>query len=90
MSEANMETCEIRWINHDGQPTPDSNPSVGRIRTKARVESYPHVPGGVIRHDASDWFHVCAEHAKRLRESGMHIWEWETETLGKAFRGEMN
>jgi hypothetical protein len=27
--------------------------------------------------EASEWFHICAEHAKQMGEPGMHIWEWE-------------
>lgn len=71
-------TCEIQWIDVSGRPTPDTNPSIGRIRTKARVEQI----GGVgVRFEASPWFHVCACHAEQMdRHSmlhGMHIWEWE-------------
>ena len=76
-----MATCRIRWIDANGDPTPDNNEAIGRVRTRARHESfagrdYPYW------HEASPWFPICAEHAKRMIEPGMHIWEWEPRNGG--------
>jgi hypothetical protein len=74
---ADRPTCEISWIDEDGITTPDSNPSIGRIRTRDR---WVQISGAAIHHfSASRWFHICAEHAQRMDEDGMDIWEWETE-----------
>jgi len=67
-------TCCIKWIDANGNPTPDTNPAIGRARTVARVEQ---IHGRGVRFEASDWFPICAEHAKHLRDPGMHIWEFE-------------
>jgi hypothetical protein len=69
-----MNTCQIRWINDHGDTTPDDNPAVVRVRTVARVEQ---IGGRGVKFAASDWFGICAEHAKRLNDRGMHIWECE-------------
>lgn len=67
--------CQIQWIDAHGRPTPDSNPSIGRVRTIDRNEVMPD--GRTYHHEASQWFHICADHARRMRDPGMHIWEWE-------------
>jgi hypothetical protein len=66
--------CQIQWIDAFGRPTPDTNPAIARVRTVARVEQ---IAGRGVRFDASDWYCICADHAKRLGERGMHIWECE-------------
>jgi hypothetical protein len=67
-------TCQIQWIDAQGNPTPDSNPAIARVRTKERVEQFH---GRAIRFSQSNWFHICTEHAKQLSDPGMHIWECE-------------
>jgi hypothetical protein len=69
-----MNTCQIRWIDDQGNPTPDPNPAIARVRTIAHVAQ---IGGRGIKLEASDWFYICAEHAKRLNDRGMHIWECE-------------
>ena len=69
-----MATCQIKWIDKSGQATPDTNPAIGRVRTVSRVEQ---IGGRGVRFDASDWFFICACHAKQLTDRGMHIWEFE-------------
>jgi hypothetical protein len=66
--------CQIQWIDAQGNPTPDSNPSIGRVRTKERVEQHH---GRAIKFVQSDWYCICAEQAKRLSDPGMDIWECE-------------
>lgn len=65
--------CKIQWIDDRGQPTPDSNEAIGAARTIARDEM---IGGRLVHFDASDWFPICADHAKRLNDLGMHIWEF--------------
>jgi hypothetical protein len=36
--------------------------------------------GRRVHFDQSQWFHICAEHAKQLAEPGMEIWEFEHDT----------
>jgi hypothetical protein len=67
-------TCQIQWIDGQGNPTQDTNPSIGRIRTKARDQI---IAGRMVHFQTSEWFHVCAEHAAQMSEPGMEIWEWE-------------
>lgn len=67
-------TCEIKWIDAAGNPTADSHPSIGRVRTMARVEQHH---GRAITFDGSPWFEICACHAERLNDRGMHIWQFE-------------
>lgn len=68
-------TCQIQWITRDGTPTPDNNPAIGRVRTIARVEQHH---GRAITFAPSQWFPICAKHAERLADAGMHIWEFES------------
>jgi len=65
-----MNTCEIKWVDAQGNPTPDNNPSIGRVRCKARVQQFH---GRALQFSESAWFHICAEHAKRLDGPGMEI-----------------
>jgi hypothetical protein len=67
-------TCQIKWIDKHGNPTPDNNPAIGRCRTIAR---YQMIAGRNLFFDASEWFNICAEHARQLTDKGMHIWEFE-------------
>jgi hypothetical protein len=67
-------TCEIRWIDAKGNPTPDKNPAIARVRTKDRYQQFH---GSAIKFTQSEWFYICAEHAKRLSDPGMEIWEYE-------------
>jgi hypothetical protein len=69
-----MSTCQIKWVNSQGQPTPDNNPATCRVRCKARTEQFH---GRALSFSQSEWFLCCAEHAKRLAEPGMHIWDCE-------------
>jgi hypothetical protein len=67
-------TCQIKWVDAAGNPTPDDNPAIARVRCKARVEQHH---GRALTFSETAWFHICAEHAQLLREPGMHIWECE-------------
>ena len=68
------DTCEIKWVDANGQPTPDTNPAIGRCR----VVAYDRViHGRTIQFPTSQWFNICACHAKQLSEPGMEIWEFE-------------
>jgi hypothetical protein len=67
-------TCKIRWIDDNGNPMPDTNPAIGIVRTIDRRE---WIGGRLIHFTASEWFPICAEHAKQLNEPGMHIWEFK-------------
>lgn len=69
-----MQTCKIQWIDKCGNPTPDNNPAVARVRCVARTE-WHH--GRQINFSASEWFPICEEHARQLGDPGMHIWERE-------------
>ena len=64
--------CQIQWIDAFGNPTPDNNPAIARVRTIARVEQ---IGGRAVKFDASDWYCICAKHSKLLGDPGMHIWE---------------
>jgi hypothetical protein len=67
--------CQIQWIDASGAPTPDDNPAIGRVRCKF----YPYAMGRKRpwRGDWSRYFGICADHGKRLGESGMDIWQFE-------------
>ena len=89
----NDDKCEIEWFDENGRLTPDSNPSIGRVRTKEY--DYTGRNGKVLHLGASRWMHICAHHAKRLIETRDGawkldhqrdaIWEWETAS-GAAWR----
>jgi hypothetical protein len=69
-----MAKCEIKWIDKAGNPTPDDCEAIGRVKTIERVEQ---VGGRGVKFDASPWFNICACHAQRLGDRGMHIWLFE-------------
>lgn len=64
--------CEIKWIDKEGNPTPDNNPAIMLVRTRARVQQFH---GRALQFSESPWFPICACHAKQLSEPGMEIWE---------------
>jgi hypothetical protein len=67
--------CQIQWIDAQGNPTPDSNRAIARVRCKAREQI---IAGRVVRFDQSQWFNICAEHTAQMSNPGMEIWECET------------
>jgi hypothetical protein len=69
-----MNLCEIKWVDAAGNPTPDTNPAIGRVRLPARVEQHH---GRAITFAASRWFFICACHAEQLRKPGMGAWVFE-------------
>lgn len=69
-----MAKCQIKWINERGEETGDDNEAIGRVRTIERVEQ---IGGRGVKFDASAWFGICACHAERLHDKGMHIWIFE-------------
>lgn len=83
------EQCEIQWFDERGQPTPDDNPPIGRVRTKAATLTtvwHERAEGGAVRKErtlhmpAGEWLRVCTEHANRLRDPDkVEMWEWEWE-----------
>ncbi len=64
--------CEIQWVDAQGEPTPDTNPAIQRVRV---VEHVQKIGGRAITFKQSPWYCICAEHSKRLNDPGMHIWE---------------
>jgi hypothetical protein len=66
--------CEIQWIDPMGNPTPDTNEAIGRVRTIDRVVQ---IDGRGVKVTGSQWFNICACHATRLNGAGMHIWQFE-------------
>jgi hypothetical protein len=54
-----MPTCQIQWIDDQGKPTPDSNPSIGTVVCQFYTQdNYPDGESAPL--------HICAEHANRL------------------------
>ena len=66
--------CEIKWIDKDGNATPDNNEAIQLARTKDRMADVGGA-NGPVHFTASRWYPICAEHSKRFSETGMHIWE---------------
>ena len=69
-----MKTCEIEWINEAGDPTPDTNEAIGHVRVREHVTQ---IDGRGVKFPASRWYDICACHAKRLTDLGMHDWVFE-------------
>jgi hypothetical protein len=72
-------TCKIQWVGTDGKPTPDDKPAIGSVRRDAYREPYAGAVNGFIDYTESEWFPICAEHARQLSEPGMHHWTFRTE-----------
>jgi hypothetical protein len=64
--------CAIKWVDKSGNPTPDDNDAIMLVRLPAHVMQHH---GRAISFSGSDWFPVCACHAKQLNDPGMHHWE---------------
>lgn len=69
-----MPTCEIKWIDKAGQPTPDSNVAIGRVKMLRHVVD---IDGRGVVIPESAWFHICADHKARLGDPGMRDWVFE-------------
>jgi hypothetical protein len=65
--------CRIQWIDNQGKATPDNNHAIGSCRTIERDEIIGHRK---VHFEASEWFPICSEHARRLDKPGMQIWEF--------------
>ena len=69
--------CQIKWIGKDGVSTQDDKPAIGRVRCKQfKVAKYSGQSTGEMT-GYSQWFDICADHAKRLNDPGMEIWEFQ-------------
>lgn len=63
-------TCEIRWIDRVGEPTPDNNKAVKQVRCNFSALPEP-------RPEPSEWSFICEEHLKRMPSDG----SWEARDL---------
>lgn len=66
--------CQIKWINEHGEPTPDNNDAIGRVRMIAHRQ---FINGQPVPIGASQWFWICEQHAKQLAEPDMVHWAFE-------------
>lgn len=70
-------TCKIQWVSTDGRATPDDHPAIGHVRREAYREPYPTAINGFIEYSETEWFPICAAHAERLNDRGMHHWHFK-------------
>ena len=72
-----MPKCSIKWINPSVNflPTPDDNDAVGQVRRKAYTHKFSD--GETIDFDDTEWYNICAEHAKRLKDLDLKHWEFK-------------
>jgi len=63
--------CAIQWIDVQGNATPDTNQAIGHVMLPARIVQ---ACGRGVAMDATKWFPICAEHAKRLQDHDMVNW----------------
>ena len=70
-------TCKIRWIDADGQPTPDDNPAIGEAWMVEYTLEKLSGPSGPIRIPGSKRTPICAEHEQRIRGYEMRHWRFE-------------
>ena len=66
--------CKIQWINDKGQPTPDENEAIGKVRT------LPHdsvIAGRTIHFDGSEWFPICSKHLEEYYSRQLYTENWE-------------
>jgi hypothetical protein len=70
-----MAKCQIQWIDATGQPTPDTNESIGLCWTIERM--YVRLDGSTVTIPRSQSFNICREHFKRFQDPGMDIWVFE-------------
>lgn len=63
-----MRTCQIQWIDDQGNPTPDHNPAVAMIQCKG----YPLKGNPSYKPNPSEIFACCATHLAQMPNDG--IW----------------
>lgn len=68
-----MTTCKIKWIDHDGNPTPDNNLAIGYVYRVAYVSQYL---GRAFKYEQSERYPICCAHARQLSEPGMEHWRF--------------
>jgi hypothetical protein len=75
MMEKDKLTCQIKWSVNPENNTPkaDTNPAIGYVRLRAHDSV---VAGRTIHFDATEWWPICAIHAKLLKNAGMEGWEF--------------
>jgi hypothetical protein len=64
-----MAKCCIKWIDTKGKMTPDENESIGMVRCI-------FAPPTFRTYGESEWYPICAEHAKRLATLPNWVFEW--------------
>ena len=68
--------CEIQWIDSDGNPTPDSNVAIGRVRVRPYSVDLFTIPGPSY-FAGPRWYNICADHTAHLKDPKMCFWEFE-------------
>jgi hypothetical protein len=58
-----LPVCQIRWIDAQGNPTPDTNPAIGRVRCKGHDQI---IAGRMVHFTTSEWFHIAQNMLRRL------------------------
>ena len=61
-----MPRCEVQWISQESnwQRTPDTN--IATMMGRVKPFDYIRDDKSIYHSEASNWFFVCAEHAKQL------------------------
>ncbi len=69
--------CKIQWIDENGKSTQDTNDAIGY----AWIEAYYEQPNRTLpngyKHEESDHYPICSEHAKQLSAADMCHWRFE-------------
>ena len=66
-------TCSIRWIDSDGNPTPDENIAVGEVRCLGYPLTGPNANPS-YKPTPTRWFPICATHKTQMPADG--YWEF--------------
>ena len=77
--------CAISWVDDKGNPTPDTNESVGYCYLEAHTSEVTGAWYGKFYHERSDNFPICEAHRQQITGHAMRHWvfvPWATE--GKA------
>jgi len=69
--------CEIRWVDECGRDTADTNEAIGTVYREEYTTNNAYAFGGVMQHPRTKKYAICADHAERLNDRGMHHWVFE-------------
>src|SRR6266702_1643077 len=66
--------CRIEWVDDNGNPTPDTNESVGYCYREAYTSEVTGAWSGTFHYDRTNNFPICEAHRQQIKGHATRHW----------------